>query len=131
MIRGFVAEGRTVLLSSHLLDEVERICDHVAIVDRGRVVTQGTIAELARDGEEAIADRHQRRRGGARDRLLPSRGRHDRPRDAGIRITLLPDVDGDAAADDIGRRLVEGGVAIRRFERARATLEERFLEVTS
>ena len=47
MIRGFVAEGRTVLLSSHLLDEVERICDHVAIVDRGRVVTQGTIAELA------------------------------------------------------------------------------------
>jgi ABC-2 type transport system ATP-binding protein len=35
MIRGFVAEGRTVLLSSHLLDEVEKICDAVAIVDRG------------------------------------------------------------------------------------------------
>ena len=49
----------------------------------------------------------------------------------GIRVTLLPDVDADAAADDIGRRLVEGGVAIRRFERARASLEERFLEVTS
>ena len=41
MIRGFVAEGRTVLLSSHLLDEVEKICDQVAIVDRGRVVAQG------------------------------------------------------------------------------------------
>jgi len=49
----------------------------------------------------------------------------------GIRIGLLPDVDADAAADDIGRRLIEGGVAIRRFERARASLEERFLEVTS
>jgi ABC-2 type transport system ATP-binding protein len=54
MIRGFVAEGRTVLLSSHLLDEVEKICDQVAIVDRGRVVLQGSIAELAAGGEQAI-----------------------------------------------------------------------------
>jgi ABC-2 type transport system ATP-binding protein len=46
MIRGFVAEGRTVLLSSHLLDEVEKICDAAAIVDRGRVVLQGTIDEI-------------------------------------------------------------------------------------
>src|SRR5207237_2363297 len=40
-----VAEGRTVLLSSHLLGEVERICDTVAIVDRGRIVAQGPIAD--------------------------------------------------------------------------------------
>ena len=50
MIRGFVAEGRTVLLSSHLLDEVEKICDEVAIVDRGKVVVQGSIADLAAGG---------------------------------------------------------------------------------
>src|SRR5215210_7938457 len=42
MIRGFVAEGRTVLLSSHLLDEVEKTCDVAAIVDMGTVVAQGT-----------------------------------------------------------------------------------------
>src|SRR3954465_8074616 len=42
MIRGFVAEGRPVLLSSHLLDEVEKACDAVAIVDRGRVVAHGS-----------------------------------------------------------------------------------------
>src|SRR5580692_12410834 len=46
MIRGFVAEGRTVMLSSHLLDEVERTCDQVAIVDRGQVIRQGPIEEL-------------------------------------------------------------------------------------
>ena len=46
MIRSFVAEGRTVVLSSHLLDEVERTCDAVAIVDRGRVIRQGPINEL-------------------------------------------------------------------------------------
>src|SRR5512132_297741 len=54
MIRGFVAEGRTVLLSSHLLDEVEKICDHVAIVDRGRIVAAGAIDELAGGGEQVV-----------------------------------------------------------------------------
>ncbi len=46
MIRSLVAEGRTVVLSSHLLDEVQRTCDAVAIVDRGNVIRQGPIAEL-------------------------------------------------------------------------------------
>src|SRR6202020_710216 len=46
MILSLVAEGRTVVLSSHLLDEVERTCDAVAIVDRGTVIRQGPIADL-------------------------------------------------------------------------------------
>ena len=131
MIRGFVAEGRTVLLSSHQLDEVERICDHVAIVDRGRVVTQGTIADLAHGGAEAIeiatSDDQEALAIVSCHRAVDAIDLAEQ----GIRITLLPDVDAEAAADDIGRRLVEGGLAIRRFERARASLEERFLEVTS
>ena len=48
MILSLVAEGRTVVLSSHLLDEVERTCDAVAIVDRGNVIRQGPISEAAR-----------------------------------------------------------------------------------
>src|SRR6516225_3160392 len=48
MIRAMVEqEGRTVFLSSHLLSEVERTCDHAAIVDLGKVLAQGPIAELA------------------------------------------------------------------------------------
>ena len=46
MIQSLVAEGRTVVLSSHLLDEVERTCDAVAIVDHGKVIRQGPIADL-------------------------------------------------------------------------------------
>ena len=46
MITSLVSEGRTVVLSSHLLDEVERTCDAVAIVDRGKVIRQGPIAQL-------------------------------------------------------------------------------------
>ena len=54
LIRELVAEGRTVLLSSHLLDEVEKTCDLAAIVDMGKVVAQGTIHELVRGGPRAI-----------------------------------------------------------------------------
>ena len=43
-----------MLLSSHLLDEVEKTCDVAAIVDLGRVVAQGTIHELVRGGPRAI-----------------------------------------------------------------------------
>ena len=54
LVRSLVDEGRTVLLSSHLLDEVEKTCDLAAIVDNGRVVAQGTIAELTSGGERTI-----------------------------------------------------------------------------
>jgi ABC-2 type transport system ATP-binding protein len=131
MIRGFVAEGRTVLLSSHLLDEVEKICDQVAIVDQGRVVMQGSIEDLAADGAPTILI-------ATSDdvRALGVLGRHRAVESTatepdGIRVTLHCDVEAKSAADDIGRRIFEAGLAIRHFERARASLEQRFLEITS
>src|SRR5438034_8122371 len=54
MIRGLVQEGRTVVLSSHLLDEVEKTCDAIAIVDQGRIVVQGSIDELTGDAETVL-----------------------------------------------------------------------------
>lgn len=46
LIRGLRAEGVAVLLNSHLLTEIELVCDRVAIVDRGRVVREGALADL-------------------------------------------------------------------------------------
>src|SRR5512132_2186668 len=129
MIRGFVAEGRTVLLSSHLLDEVEKICDAVAIVDRGRVVMQGSIADLARGGEQTIliATSDEKRALGL---LAENRGVASAIAEAnGIRVTLT--AHSVEAQDDISRRLVLAALAIRRFEPARVSLEQRFLEITS
>jgi ABC-2 type transport system ATP-binding protein len=131
MIRGFVAEGRTVLLSSHLLDEVEKICDEVAIVDRGRVVLRGSIPELARGGEQTIlvSTSDEERALGilAEHRAVASAA--EAPE--GILVRFRSDVDAEPAADDISRRIVLAGLAIRRFEPARASLEQRFLEITS
>jgi ABC-2 type transport system ATP-binding protein len=50
LLRGFAAEGGTVLVSSHLLAEVAQTVDSVVIIQRGRLVTQGPIAELTADG---------------------------------------------------------------------------------
>jgi len=129
MIRGFVAEGRTVLLSSHLLDEVEKICDEVAIVDRGRVVVQGSIADLAAAGKRTIliATSNEEL---ALAILSDHRGIESAaPESNGIRVTLRENA--DAAGDDISRRLVLAGLSIRRFEPTRVSLEQRFLEITS
>ena len=126
MIRGFVAEGRTVLLSSHLLDEVEKICDEVAIVDRGKVVAQGPIAELAAGGRHTIliatSDDEQALTILSEHRAVETAAAEP----DGIRVALDP-----VAADDLSRRLVLAGLAIRRFEPSRASLEQRFLEITS
>jgi ABC-2 type transport system ATP-binding protein len=46
VLRTVAQEGRTVLFSSHLLDEVERVSDHVALIDKGRVVMQGPLDEV-------------------------------------------------------------------------------------
>src|SRR5437660_1203074 len=129
MIRGFVAEGRTVLLSSHLLDEVEKICDEVAIVDQGQVVAQGSIEELAADDRQTIliatSDDEQ-----ARTILSEHRGVESAAAEStGLRVTLH--ANSVEAQDDISRRLVLAGLAIRRFEPARVSLEQRFLEITS
>jgi ABC-2 type transport system ATP-binding protein len=49
MIRGLKADGVTVLLSSHLLERVQRVCDRVALFQSGRIALMGTVAELAHE----------------------------------------------------------------------------------
>jgi ABC-2 type transport system ATP-binding protein len=127
-------EGRTVFISSHLLDEVEKICDHAAIVDRGKILMQGAIAELAE--------------GGARHELIvgvddPVRAlevlegsslvRQAQRSDEGLRVTLdeVADLSSIQSAAGVNAALVGAGLAVSRLEPVRQSLEKRFLEVTS
>ncbi|HEV2923144.1 MAG TPA: ABC transporter ATP-binding protein [Solirubrobacteraceae bacterium] len=130
MIRALVEqEGRTVFLSSHLLDEVEKICDAAAIVDRGKVLTQGPIAELAEGG-----GRHELIVGvDDADRALGVLAQSDlvleaHRSDEGLRVVLAfaPDT-----AAEINSLLVSAGLAVNRLEPLRHSLEHRFLEITS
>jgi ABC-2 type transport system ATP-binding protein len=130
MIRAMVEqEGRTVFLSSHLLDEVEKICDAAAIVDRGKIVTQGPIAELAEGGarHELIVDVDDP------DRALPlleslEQVREARRSEEGLHVVLAG---GPETAAQINAQLVQAGLAVTRLEPVRRSLEERFLAVTA
>jgi ABC-2 type transport system ATP-binding protein len=131
MVRTLVEEGRTVVLSSHLLGEVEKICDRVAIVDQGRVVAQGAIEDIAtvRQKRILIATTDDARAGEAvRDH--PSVDRVAAT-DEGLQVTLRADIEAYATAGEINRLLVEAGITVYRLEPARASLEDRFLEITS
>jgi ABC-2 type transport system ATP-binding protein len=128
LIRSFVDEGRTVFLSSHLLDEVEKTCDEVAIVDHGRVVVQGPVGELAAQGNPTLLVEIDDV--AAARAVLGGEPRITHVEEEGalrLRLTLA---DGLSPAD-VNRGLVAAGIAVSRLEPARATLEDTFLSITS
>jgi ABC-2 type transport system ATP-binding protein len=131
-VRELVAEGRTVFLSSHLLDEVEKICDAAAIVDHGRVVTQGPVAEIASGGRRVIeVDTSEPQRAAMLLGALRFVGSVELT-DTGVRLFLGQEALATAdAAAEIARRTVGAGLDLRRLDVARATLEQRFLEITT
>jgi ABC-2 type transport system ATP-binding protein len=129
-IQTLVGEGRTVMLSSHLLDEVERTCDAVAIVDRGRVIRQGPIEELVRGAgtvvrvdcsDPAAAARVIEQAGIAAGATLA---------EAGLTVTLPTGASRETVAE-INRRLVAGGISVYGLQEVRTSLEDWFLSVTS
>ncbi len=128
LIRSLVAEGRTVLLSSHLLDEVERTCDAVAIVDRGSVIRQGSISELLAGAPVTLVVECSDP-GRALALLAGARIPAERTT-AGVEITLAGGTSGELIAE-INRILLANGVSVYRLEPVRSSLESVFLQVTS
>jgi len=127
LIRALVAEGRTVVLSSHILDEVEKTCDYVAIVDRGEIVAIGPLAELQGGGKPRVligVDGTS----AALEILAAVPGVSDLESENGVIQASVADPD---VISELNRRLVEAGVPVRRLEPVRASLEERFLAITS
>ncbi len=132
LVRSLVDEGRTVLLSSHLLDEVEKTCDLAAIVDDGRVVAQGTIAELTQGGERAIeivADPPVQAAGLLAGVPLVTRAvEHD----GGIRVAIAPGAPDDrVVVTALLRQLLAGGIEVESVTPVVRSLEEEFLSVTT
>jgi ABC-2 type transport system ATP-binding protein len=130
MILALVAEGRTVVLSSHLLDEVERTCDAVAIVDRGSIIRQGPISSLLA-GASLVVEIECSDPDRARTLLdtTPFRNGIEMGTN-GLSVTLPAGTPRDAVAE-IARVVVTGGVSLFRLQEVRASLESWFLQVTS
>jgi ABC-2 type transport system ATP-binding protein len=124
LITELAAAGQTVMLSSHLLGEVQELCDRVGVINRGRIVTEATVAEL---------------RGG--DRLLV------RAEPIDIALTVAIRIVGDDAvevtdgalhlrtnpgrAPEIARALVTAGANVHELHCSERSLEEVFFEMTA
>jgi ABC-2 type transport system ATP-binding protein len=124
--------GATVVVSTHVLADVERICDRVAILDRGRLVTEGPLADLLEAHARPIFE------------LVPAPGQdgavnalverlRGEPWTSGVeavagtlRVTVS---DAAAAARGILPVVVSAGIVLASFEQARPTLEDVFLEL--
>jgi len=131
MIMSLADEGRTVVLSSHLLDEVERTCDAVAIVDRGRVIRQGPIDELTR-GEGAVVVQVDCAAPDRAARLIDQAGlaAGTAITDTGLAVTLAAGATRELVAG-INRQLVLADIDVYGLREVQASLEDWFLSVTT
>src|SRR3954464_2249554 len=132
LIRELVSEGRTVLLSSPLLDEVEKTCDIVAIVDDGRVVAQGPIHEIVRGGPRAIdVVAHSAAEAATLLAAVPGVTRAT-DHEGALRVHLSPEAPVDREiVTALLRRLLDHGVDVERIAPVRSSLEDRFLTMTT
>ena len=123
LIRTLGQGSRTVLLSSHMMGEVEQVCDRVGVIQAGRIIAEGTVDELrGQDRLRIVAEPLDRAR-----RIVASLPGIERV--IAVNGGLL--VQGDTrAAASINRALVEAEIAVSEVRVERASLEEAFLHLT-
>jgi ABC-2 type transport system ATP-binding protein len=125
LIRELGASGKTIFVSSHLLNEVEQMCDHVSIIKEGRLITQGPVQTLIRRGDALELSTTDNNRAQAVIRALP-----------GVAAVIL---DGDRLvvetprdrAAEISRALADKEIYLWEMKPRESSLEDFFLEVTA
>ena len=132
ILRRLAEEKRTVLISSHILTEMDEFCTSVAIMERGKLVVGGRIDEV---NQRVMGDSLHLGRGAGRARACSRRscdasgkaGPVERKNGA-YEFRFQGDQE---AASELLTALVQGGVRVASFERRRDNLEELFLKVGS
>jgi len=120
LLRGFANDGGTVLLSSHLLHEIEVIADDLVVIGQGRIVAQGSKSELVAAAGTLVRTPDPERLA----RALHEASVVTTPIDGGLRADAEPELVGETAH--------RAGVALRELRAAEgAGLEEMFLELTA
>jgi ABC-2 type transport system ATP-binding protein len=124
LLRRLAEDGMTILLSSHLLAEVQEVCNRVAVIDHGQIVHEGALADLDTGGNYRLQTTDPARAAAALQRIEGVRGlrrEHDE-----LLFALARDQDTVA----LTRALADAGVGIRALVREQTTLEELFFRLT-
>jgi ABC-2 type transport system ATP-binding protein len=132
LVREIGDQGKTVIVSSHLLAELEAVCDWLIVVDRGVLVHCGPVDELGAGTDDVLvvgAGRECRDALAAVVRRLGHDGvTHDEAAGS-LRIVLTPGEDAYALAAAINREAHASGVVVNELQHVRADLEARFLRL--
>ncbi|MFE4452379.1 ABC transporter ATP-binding protein [Streptomyces sp. NPDC056796] len=126
LVRELAAEGTTVFLSSHLLDEIEQVCTHAAVMARGRLLVQGPVAALAAGTRGRLSVTTPDPVDAAR--VLAEHGATGLVTEGDRVSTDAPSAAVDLA--EINAALVRAGVRVRAFGLQRASLEDAFVALT-
>ncbi len=132
LIRSLVEDGKTVLLSSHLLDEVEKTCDEVAILSQGSVLASGSLESILVGSGGRVGVRtsfNQQAMEILRSHEYVASIEND---GKVLRVTLRgTDGDYDRQVGVLARDLIQNGLDVYEISQERVSLESRFFEVTS
>lgn len=126
IIRTIASQGTTILLASHLLDEVEKVCSHVVVLRRGEILYTGTVnGMIANEGffELQAADNAS---------LKTALGQHpviEKIEETEGKLQAYPNQPLDAA--ELNRYLFEKGICLSHLTHRKNSLEEQFLQLTS
>jgi ABC-2 type transport system ATP-binding protein len=126
LIRNLAATGKTILLASHLLDEVEKVCDHVAILKFGTLITSGSVNEILPQGDvvELGCDNPDQL-----TRILSDYpGLLHVEKEGDVLLMQLATEDNDLA--QINRFCFERNIILSRLALRKKSLEKTFLELT-
>ncbi len=126
LLRSLADRGITVFVSSHLLSEIEAICDHLVMIESGRIAFHGSIDQmLAAQHSELLAMPEHEHDLGALVTLCEQAGHSARVDGNAVRVQA----DGDWAAE-LNRLAMGGGITLAGLQRTRASLEEAFFAIT-
>jgi ABC-2 type transport system ATP-binding protein len=128
-----LAGQHTILLSSHILSEVQNTCDKIIIINKGKIVTQGTYDQLSASMESGHIYKLKVARNGSN--ALTTLGRigvsdvksGNTPEDIEFAVTTSA---GDKILDDVAKAIVDGGFGLRGLTRKTKSLEDIFLQLT-
>lgn len=124
LILSLAEQGKTIFISSHLLHEIEHVCDRVAVIQHGRVIAEGEVNNLLAQSERLLVRTDQP--GRAKEVLLAIEGVVHIESGEGLLYVEAPGI----RAATINAQLVTAGIAVDELRLERATLEDAFLQLT-
>ena len=128
LIRSLTDQGMTIFVSSHLLSEIEHICDHVVMIRGGRSVFQGSVAELrGLQTAELVLRPQDPAQLGLLAQLISDRGSEVVIEKANCSVVVA---DGSAIAGELNRVALESGVTIKHLAERERSLEEAYFALT-